>query len=110
MNTNTTTAIAALAALFTANGMDANTANNLATLNIDLETRLANGAVTFTFTKKDGTTRTAVGTNKPTIVPNFYTFKGSTARANNAVLAYYDLEKNAFRSFRKENLVSIAAA
>lgn len=87
MNTNTAAAITALAALFTANGMDANTANNLAALNVDLETRLANGAVTFTFTKKDGTTRTAVGTNKPTIVPNFYTFKGSTARANNAVLA-----------------------
>lgn len=110
MNTTTATAIATLAALFTANGMDATTANNLAALNVDLETRLANGAVTFTFTKMDGTTRTAVGTNKPTIVPNFYTFKGANRKDNAAVLAYYDLEKNAFRSFRKENLVGIAAA
>jgi len=84
-------------------------AMRLAALNVELETRLAHGAVTFVFRKKDGTVRTAVGTNKHTITTNFYTFKGSDAAKCAMQIRYYDLEKAAYRSLRREMLISIAA-
>lgn len=74
-----------------------------------LQTALAKGVVRFTFTKKDGTTRHAIGTRNlakasaylggATIPP----VGGGNANPN----AYYDLQKCAWRSFVPSNVVSI---
>lgn len=101
--------IQALKTVFLNEGMKKTPALKLARLNVRLEEKLANGTATFTYVKSDGSVRVAVGTNKPTIVPNYYTFVGDS-RQNTDTLRYFDLEKAAFRCFTKRNLVSIAAA
>lgn len=74
-----------------------------------LKERLKNDTVSFTYTKKDGTTRTARGTTKHSIIaeaggslPNGvgYEYTDTTTR-------YFDLSSNGWRSFVNDNLVSI---
>lgn len=58
---------------------------------------------TFHYRKKDGTIRIAtVG-----IVPSNYTFKSTTTKINPFIERYFDLEKNAFRSFKVENFIGV---
>lgn len=102
-------AVQNLVSLFISNGMTQDDATRTALLNIELKARMSEGAVKFVFRKKDGSLRTAIGTNKSTIVPNFYQFKGSARPEPVDTYRYFDLEKGAFRSFTKANLVSIAA-
>ena len=63
-----------------------------------------NKIVKFRFLKKDGSIRTAIGTNHHDIISD--KIKGtSTAKKRNDVQPYHDLEKNAFRSFKVINLI-----
>lgn len=58
--------------------------------------------VTFTYEKKDGSLRRAIGTLKG--VDGMIT---GTGRPSMETLRYYDLEASGFRSFRVENLVTV---
>ena len=68
---------------------------------------LRRGIVRFTYVKKDGTLRTARGTNNEDIIPPSKLPKGILAREialglkepNYKSIAYYDLDKEAWRAF-----------
>ena len=61
--------------------------------------------VKFYFQKVDGTMREAWGTLKSDLVPE----TGNSDRAKNeTVQCYYDTERQAWRSFKKANLIKIA--
>jgi hypothetical protein len=59
--------------------------------------------VEFTFEKVDGTLRRAKGTLQ---VPSFKP-SSSNRSENFKSIVYYDVDRQAFRSFRTENLISI---
>ncbi len=62
------------------------------------------GDVTFYYTKSDGSIRKAVGTLKN--VPAGATLGGKrVTKPSYKTMAYFDIEKNAFRSFKVENLI-----
>lgn len=81
-----------------------------------LKELLKEGEVTFKYTKKDGTVRTAHGTTKHDLIPqapaqdpndpNVNTPK-KAHKQNADVQTYYDLDVKQWRSFRKDNLVEI---
>ena len=70
---------------------------------------LKEGIVDFEFIKKDGTVRSAKGTLEPSLLPPPKPEGDSEVAAprkkNESVFVYYDLEKNAFRSFVKASFL-----
>lgn len=72
-----------------------------------IKTALLNGVVSFSFRKATGEIRQAKGT----LNNNHYTFTGKGVRKHSKpdAIKYYDLEKDAWRMFRIERLVSMAA-
>ena len=70
---------------------------------------LHKGIVEFEFIKKDGTVRSAKGTLEPSLLPPAKPEGDSEVAAprkkNESVFVYYDLEKNAFRSFVKASFL-----
>ena len=69
---------------------------------------LHEGIVEFEFIKKDGTVRSAKGTLDPAHLPPAKPVDGESAaprKKNESVFVYYDLEKNAFRSFVKASFL-----
>lgn len=58
--------------------------------------------VCFTYEKKDGTLRKAIGTLK-----NVMQFVKGDGKQSPKVFNYWDLEAAAFRSFRVENFISV---
>lgn len=68
---------------------------------------LHEGIVEFEFIKKDGTVRSAKGTLDPAHLPPAKPVDGGAVprKKNESVFVYYDLEKNAFRSFVKESFL-----
>lgn len=71
---------------------------------IKLKAAMRNGTATFTFTKKDGTSRPATGTTAPALTG--YTPKADAPRRNYSPLyvRYYDIERAAFRQFAAARL------
>ena len=68
---------------------------------------LRKGSVRFTFQKQNGEVRQAIGTLKPDMfVQPPKTTEQSTLLT---VVRYYDMEKNAIRSFRADQLMQVAA-
>lgn len=65
---------------------------------------LRNSEVIVTFLKKDGTKRKMLCTLKPEVLPPL---KGSNHARNEEVLPVWDLEKNAWRSFRLDSIIKI---
>ena len=64
--------------------------------------------VEFFFVKKDGTTRQAFGTLQEDIIrPHIKS--DSNREPNPELVTYFDMSKNQFRSFRKENFKSFVA-
>ena len=67
------------------------------------------GIVEFEFIKKDGTGRSAKGTLEPSLLPPSKPAGDSEVavprKKNESVFVYYDLDKNAFRSFVKESFL-----
>jgi hypothetical protein len=61
--------------------------------------------VTVTFEKKDGTERVMNCTLQVSIVPQVNT--ESTRKENDDVVAVWDLEKDAWRSFRVDSIKSV---
>ena len=77
---------------------------------------LSNGFARFTYYKKDGTTRTALGTRSSTLIPTDKLPKGDmsdgAAMKEDIVktIPYFDLDKNEWRSFSVLNFVSVDQA
>lgn len=72
----------------------------------EFKTALHNGVVKFTFTKKDGTIREAIGTTKMEYIGALDQNalpKGTGRKVQNAtdIICYYDLDKQGWRSFRE---------
>ena len=64
--------------------------------------------VKVVFEKKDGTERTMICTRSTYLIPEAHHPKGtSTKEQNYEVMPVYDLEKQAWRSFRLDSVVSI---
>lgn len=70
-----------------------------------LRDALSNGFARFYYFKKDGTTRTALGTRSPILIPTDKLPKGDMSDGSDTwedsvkAIPYFDLEKNEWRSF-----------
>ncbi|MFN8304039.1 MAG: SH3 beta-barrel fold-containing protein [Saprospiraceae bacterium] len=72
-----------------------------------LRHRLRAGAARFTFQKQDGEVREAYGTLNPALFQ--YEHKGTDRAESPTAIRYFDLDKNAWRSFRAERILKVAA-
>ena len=65
--------------------------------------QMRQGAVGFTYKKKDGSTRKAFGTLRNAVL-----LVNGTGRATSPeVITYFDIQKQSFRCFRIENFVAL---
>ena len=74
-----------------------------------LKQMLSEGSVEFEYTKKDGTTRIAVGTTNPDLFkdsPNYKESKGERVVSSD-IITYWDLDKEGWRSFNSNQLTHI---
>ena len=77
----------------------------------DLRKALNEGVVLFQFQKKDGTLRDARGTTCPDLIPSDNTPKGKRTPEQQAAflrqtVAFYDIDKKAWRSMRIDTVWS----
>lgn len=72
-----------------------------------LRLALRAGAARFTFQKQDGEMREAYGTLNPDLFR--YEHKGGDRAECPTAIKYFDLDKNAWRSFRAERIMQVAA-
>ena len=75
----------------------------------EIKDQLHTGVVEFTFIKSDGSIRTAQGTLHEKILNEKLGGKSSTKTSSPKVQVFWDLEKDAFRSFTigtEKNLIS----
>ena len=71
----------------------------------EIKDTLTSGICKFTFTKKDGTIREAYGTlNSEVITKNNATPNGRGSKKEGTI-PYYDVEANAWRSFKTESFI-----
>ena len=94
--------------------MERKQAMELAHLNRELITHLGSGRVWFVYRKEDGTEREAQGTLCKGISEQFdeYECKGSRKKADQwptEVFTYWDLDKQAFRTWKASRLIRIKA-
>lgn len=68
-----------------------------------LAKRMRIGVVTFCYEKTDGTLRKAKGTLKEVA----HLIKGTATAESPKTVRYFDIEAQAFRSFKIENLITI---
>ena len=75
----------------------------------EIKEKLRTGVVTFTFKKNDGSERQAKGTLMTDVEVVGETFVAPTGRGaiKEGVTAYWDLEKDGWRCFNDDSLVSI---
>ena len=72
----------------------------------ELKEKLRQGIVQFEYTKKDGSIRTAKGTLNLDLIKKFGAEpKGTQTEISDAVIRYYDINAEGWRSFIKENLL-----
>ena len=86
------------------NGMSLSEALKTAWANIKLKASMKSRIVKFYFQKIDGSIREAYGTLKENIVPATQ----GERKNNDTCQTYYDCEKEAWRCFKKANLLRIA--
>lgn len=67
-----------------------------------LTKRMSSGVVSFCYEKADGTLRKAKGTLKEVQ----HLIKGTATTDSPKTVCYFDIEANAFRSFKIENLIT----
>lgn len=70
-----------------------------------LRKQMKNRKVQFFFQKVDGSIRQAFGTMLDSVIEG--KIKGTGRTPNNDLVVYYDCEKDAFRSFKKFNLIKV---
>ena len=72
-----------------------------------LKTKLRSGQIVkFAYLKRNGEIRIAFGTTHPDFIQDKVCGWGES-RENYATTAYFDLEKNSWKSFRWENLIAV---
>lgn len=82
-----------------------NTTKEIEYMYEDIMKDLNDGVVRVTFTKKDGTERKMKCTLNENIMPQFETVKTNQAKdVNKEVIKCWDLEKEAWRSFRVDSV------
>lgn len=84
------------------NGMSMSDALVMAWKNIKMKAEMKHRIVRFWFQKVDGSVREAYGTLIDTMLPPT---KG-TGNASTTTQCYYDTEKEAYRCFKKANLIN----
>lgn len=67
---------------------------------------LSNRIVEFEYTKKDGTVRKAKGTTKSEVIPENMQPKGVERNYSEDNIRYFDIDKEGWRSFNKNNFVA----
>lgn len=74
-----------------------------------LKNKLQEGIVTFSYRKTNGEDRVATGTTKMSLVPEDKRPQNNNANEYSSGMTqkYFDIEKNAWRSLRKDNLVVV---
>ena len=74
-----------------------------------LKQMLREGSVEFEYTKKDGTTRIAVGTTKLDLFKDSANYKQpvGSREVNSDIITYWDLDKDGWRSFNGNQLTHI---
>ena len=73
-----------------------------------LKRLLKKGVVEFEYKKIDGSIRKAAGTIKRSLIPDEYKDDERIEKSNSdEVFTYYDIKKEDFRSFRKDNFRKI---
>lgn len=82
-------------------GMNLSSALKQAWKNIKLKYKLIQGIVTFRFRKLDGSIRLATGTLKQELIPEV-----TESRIKPDIQTYFDMEKKAWRCFRKDLLLT----
>ncbi len=87
------------------NGYTMSEALKTAWANYKLKREMSERIVKFYFQKVDGSIREAFGTLSQNIVP---ATGESNRKRNDTVQVYYDTEKQAWRCYKKANLLSIA--
>ena len=71
-------------------------------------TMLRQGVLTVIFTKKDGSERTMLCTLESDFIPDEDVPTGASKAKNDDVIAVYDLEEGAWRSFRWDSVKNIS--
>lgn len=72
-----------------------------------LKERLQKEVLTVTFTKTNGETRVMECTLQESYLPRRATSAPTERKENPAVLAVWDINKSAFRSFRVDNVTNV---
>ena len=72
-----------------------------------LRLKMRDGEVKFEFEKKDGSVRTARGTVKNDLIPKEHRSDERKRSTSDVVFNYFDLDKDDWRCFRKENFLGI---
>ncbi len=72
----------------------------------ELKKALASGIVRLSFKKKDGTIREMRATTQPSVVQPLIKPTATPRKPNPDVCCLVDVEKNEFRSFRWDSLIS----
>ena len=88
------------------NGFALSEALKCAWANYKVKVAMATRVVKFYFLKVDGTIREAYGTLNAAVIPAIS--GNDNRRRNDSVQVYYDTEKQAYRCYKKSNLISIA--
>ena len=71
----------------------------------DFRAKLSCGIYRFSYMKKDGTIREAIGTLNSEYIPTDKLPKGTAKIINYESFSYFDLLKNEWRAFRLDNFV-----
>ena len=92
------------------NNMTMSNALKLAWRNAKLYRKLCTSTVTFEYIKNDGSIRHSIGTLSVSQIPaqQIPSGRGAGRTKNSNAQTYYDMDKNAWRSFKRANLVSIS--
>lgn len=87
------------------NGMTISEVLKTAWRNFKLRIAMKSRIVKFYFQKVDGTIREAYGTLAAALIPP--TSDGNPRQKNDTVQVYYDTEREAWRCFKRANLISV---
>lgn len=75
---------------------------------LDLLNAMDGDVAHFHFRKKDGTVRSAYGTREPEIIDKYAPSEDDgNERPKTGTVAFFDIEKKAWRCFRVESLIDI---
>lgn len=73
-----------------------------------LREQLKSGIVYFSYQKKDGSIRNAIGTLHPDNYRYTPTGKGHDLKNPNGIVKYWDIEARAYRAFKTQNFIAFA--